>query len=511
MSENSTPFSTRQMYLLGSGDEERCEYDFSILPYEDYNKFFYALPNILYKRLKSVHFTCSFFYDYRRDGRHSRKRELVIADSIFYHRPKYIRYLIKILSQVLPKSKTLVELEISDIKINPKLLDKLFTAIGNSPQIKSIKFSEVPIGDELFKKLLSHLTPIQIESLNLNNTSLTPKSLRNVNKFIERKSAAGNANSIKNIEITQDDFPNQMKTVKRKVKQTKNVDDDWDSNPQWQTHDMPVTEGITFDTVDTTKENKTSTQEDHVIVTSPSKDAPNKVDSEDDNSDYDYNSGADPAVNTVSMPGSKDNTHTIPSSKDTTQTIPSPKDTTQTLPTSPKEDTYTKSTLVEETYTKPSLVEETYTKPSLLDDTYTKPESQEQYVKDTASTSTADPERNMIIQKLMEETLIEANKAVDDASLIGKKTITAEGTSEAISIEEVAINAVDHSSEEINERDLFLDSENHDESNLKVTDSDDQDNVEEEEEDITEIIEQYEDVYTFVTENETSTRGSNAN
>ncbi|EAX89371.1 hypothetical protein TVAG_439910 [Trichomonas vaginalis G3] len=483
MSDSPQPFTTRQMYILGNGNEERCSYDFSLLAFEDYTKFFYALPNILYKRVKSVCFNNTFYSDYSRDGRHSRKRELLIFDSIFYQKPRYIKYLIKILTRVLPQTKTLEEIEFADIKINPDLLNKLFEAIGKSPNIKSIKFSEVPIGDDLFKKLLKHLSPYQIESLNMFNTSLTPKSLHLVNKFIEQADEDKTlTKTLKTIDINQDDFPaKRLKQIKsRKIDDDEK--DDWDSEPQWATMQNPVTEGMTLPSLETTKD-KSSThtreevsgEEEEENTNSNEEIKRTNVSSKSDSENI-KNSDEEPVYHTVST----DKTPTTPEEK-------------------PEKDSdshsHTKSVESHNSLdNSPSKNEEP---PSKDESTKTPTKDFESHT----STSTNDPERNLIIHKLMEETFIEANRAVEDASLLGNKSITAEGNPEPISIEERAIDPIpiESNSSDIDEKDLFVDSEPHDAQNLKVTDSETKDE-EEEYKDYTEIIDQYEDVYTLVSE-----------
>ena len=139
-------YPCQTMYRIGGGDYEHLHFDFSFIPYEQYTHFFNSLPNIIYKKCKNIRFSCDFEYQYSEKVKNEKKRnpkkEQLIDESIAGIRPKFLPYLIKILTRILPRTTRLEKIHISCMRIKPELLEKLIDAIG---QIGLLKVSISPM------------------------------------------------------------------------------------------------------------------------------------------------------------------------------------------------------------------------------------------------------------------------------------------------------------------------------------------------------------------------------
>ena len=52
-------FTIEELYKLGNGDEHLCTYDFSEIPAKYYEKFFWPLSNLVYKKVDELRFNCN--------------------------------------------------------------------------------------------------------------------------------------------------------------------------------------------------------------------------------------------------------------------------------------------------------------------------------------------------------------------------------------------------------------------------------------------------------------------
>ena len=184
--EETPVFSTRGMYKFGGGDEHFVSYDFSILNYEKFEPFFNTLPNMIYKKIERVSFSCQLDAECGKAGKVDQKRLDTLKDSILLKKPTFLPYLIKILTKTLPKTKRLISLEFVSMKIPSDLMIALFDAIGTCKTLQRLYFKNVKTKDEDFQHLLKLISPYQYKSISFINCSLTSASFEAIKEFIER-------------------------------------------------------------------------------------------------------------------------------------------------------------------------------------------------------------------------------------------------------------------------------------------------------------------------------------
>lgn len=240
------------MYLVGNGNQEKCSFDFSLLSFDEYKPFFNGLPNFIFKKCKHIKLCNDFYYEYKKDGRHSKRREQIIGASIMYNHPTYLQYLTKIIKRVVPKSLHLETLEFSNIKIPSKYINTICHAVANSTSVINIIFSDVPIGDRGFNELLNNVSPYQIQTITVRNGGLTAKVTDMVRDFLnKRPHNASIVRSIKEINIEQQGFPpEELEIIKQQIAAVQKDDDDWDSGNQWESRVIPQTEYFESSTID---------------------------------------------------------------------------------------------------------------------------------------------------------------------------------------------------------------------------------------------------------------------
>lgn len=180
-------FSTEMMYYVGNGDESLCTYDFSILPVKLYERFFNGLPNMLYKKLTKVVFSADLLAEHNKNDSLSDRKLKAVIDSIAYKKENYLQYLLKILIELLPKSKTLKSLTLSSFDIEPRLLRKLFRAISESKTLECIHFKNIFTEDQDFEFLLENINPYKYKEVSFINCGLTSKSFDAITQFIQMK------------------------------------------------------------------------------------------------------------------------------------------------------------------------------------------------------------------------------------------------------------------------------------------------------------------------------------
>ena len=175
------------MYEIGGGDKHFCSFDFSILPDEQYEKFFNSLPNLLYKKLEKVSFNCDFQFSYASSGKTSVRKENLISESIANKKPKFIPYLTKILKFVLPKSKTLKSIEFSAMHIPRGMLSIILSSISKSKSLDSVIFKNIQIHDDYVVRFLSDISPYQYYEVSFPNCGLTSACYPAIKSFIRQR------------------------------------------------------------------------------------------------------------------------------------------------------------------------------------------------------------------------------------------------------------------------------------------------------------------------------------
>ena len=184
-------YPTKIVYQIGRGNSQFCDFDFSIIPNDQYEKLFNSFPNFLYKKVEAVSFNCNFEYEYQQLGRKSTKRENLISDSIANNKPKFIPYLVKILKIVLPKTKSLHSIEFASMKISRSIMPKLLNILATNRQIDTIIFRNVPTSDDHFIRFLGSATPYVLKKVAFNGCGLTSVSFPAIKTFLKQRAPKG--------------------------------------------------------------------------------------------------------------------------------------------------------------------------------------------------------------------------------------------------------------------------------------------------------------------------------
>ena len=211
-------FSTNTMYEIGEGNELKVHFDFSKIEFNIYNEFFNTLPNFLLKKIKSVLFSNNFL-------KNNNENNLIIQNSIFLNKKKYLQYLIKILSRILPQTNNLESLNFSNLNIPKQEFNVLINSIGSSKSLNSLSFNNIEISNENFNNLLNLISPYQYIELNFNNCNLNNSNFNLIKNFITLKPITSKQiyRKIKYFNIENNSFNNeQLKIISNLIEEAKN-------------------------------------------------------------------------------------------------------------------------------------------------------------------------------------------------------------------------------------------------------------------------------------------------
>ena len=190
-----TKFTIKDLYKIGNGNSSLCKFDFSLLDSELYHSFFEVLPTFLYKKIENVIFTCELFFQEEKAIHKNNRKQEIIKSSIYSKNPNFIPFLIKILKNVLPKTKILQEISFSMMKIPESQYIDLFMALsGPSPTLESVHFSDISFTPILFKNCISLLNPYQYKDISFIKCGLTSDSLPEIYNFFKQKPLSSNIN-----------------------------------------------------------------------------------------------------------------------------------------------------------------------------------------------------------------------------------------------------------------------------------------------------------------------------
>lgn len=174
----------QEMLEIGQRDDEKdfCHFDFSSINDNYYDPFFHSLPKIILKKIKMVKFSCDKQVENNIDD------ELDINYSIAVNSPRYMQYLMKILRVVLPMTKTLVYLELSNIDIPEVHQIVLFQEMSKCKSLKQFITKNVPLTNNAFAILLKLISPYQYQILSFSQTNLSSPVFMRIYKFLKKNS-----------------------------------------------------------------------------------------------------------------------------------------------------------------------------------------------------------------------------------------------------------------------------------------------------------------------------------
>lgn len=175
--------SPDEMNDLASEEDGIINFDFSMISSDKYEQFFHSLPNFLYKKCKAVCFSC----DFAKNAKSGSEKETIWYQSIAVMKPKFLKYLFKILRNVLPKSKSLCYLGFSNLDIPDKLLLTLMQYISTYKSLDSLSFKNTVISDENFAYIMKHTSPYKFKKFEFIDAQIDSKVFYQIYKFLKRK------------------------------------------------------------------------------------------------------------------------------------------------------------------------------------------------------------------------------------------------------------------------------------------------------------------------------------
>ena len=180
-------YDTETMYSLCGGNSQLCSYDFSLIASTIYQPFFNTLPNIIYKKVAKLQFSCDAQYKIKTATKFNEQNHEVVSKSIFKQNPTFVAYLAKIVSVVLPKTKKLKSLQFSRIDFTQQQIRSIFKSIYLCKTLQSISFQHININDDDFIELLSHINPYQYAEITFFDCNLTSASFPAIKNFITKR------------------------------------------------------------------------------------------------------------------------------------------------------------------------------------------------------------------------------------------------------------------------------------------------------------------------------------
>ena len=180
-------FDTETMYSLCDGNSQLCAYDFSLIAGKLFQPFFNTLPNIIYKKVVKLQFSCDAQYKVKKARKFNEHNHDVVSKSIFKLNPTFAPYLAKIVSKVLPLTKRLKSIQFSRIDFTQDQIRSIFTAIYHCKTLQSISFQHINVDDDDFIELLSHINPYQYAEITFFDCNLSSKSFQAIKAFITKK------------------------------------------------------------------------------------------------------------------------------------------------------------------------------------------------------------------------------------------------------------------------------------------------------------------------------------
>ena len=185
--EKPVIYKIGQMYKMGHGDMVSCNFDFSEISTDDYQGFFNGLPQLLYKKVKTVRFCVDKYRSAERRGSTNDRELREIEYSIKGSNPNYARYLSKIIWRVLPRSKLLYSLTIDGIPVSHDDFEKIVNSVIRCRSIREISFLNTEVSNDDFISFVSTVSPYRLEKIEFQNCRLSSDVYDAVCEFLNRQ------------------------------------------------------------------------------------------------------------------------------------------------------------------------------------------------------------------------------------------------------------------------------------------------------------------------------------
>ena len=215
----SKPYREARMYELGRGNKNACVFDFSRISIDDYYGFFNGLPNMVYKKCKSLTFNTELDIKDREDETTSEEKR-ILNNSIMVLKPRFSHFLYKILNQTMPKSKELNEVIVYDVKIPSNYFSDFVTSLARSRFLRVIELHGITIPDEHAALMFEKLSPFKFTRIVASNCNISSHLYRAVLAFLSQEVPEGKKWKLEVLDLSENFFvPKQMAEIARLLKQ----------------------------------------------------------------------------------------------------------------------------------------------------------------------------------------------------------------------------------------------------------------------------------------------------
>jgi hypothetical protein len=170
------------MYKLGDGGPDSCNFDFSCIPGDLFDKFFGSLPNFIWKACSSIRFSL----DLNIQSANDRTPPDELESSIYYTQQHFSHWLFKILNETVPKSRTLKSLSLTHIHIPNHYFKGFIMACSRSSVLDSLEIQSTSISDEQAAFIFQKLSPFQLKDLILIDCRIPPSVFEDVSTFLHQ-------------------------------------------------------------------------------------------------------------------------------------------------------------------------------------------------------------------------------------------------------------------------------------------------------------------------------------
>lgn len=222
---DNKPYRDARMYELGRGNRDRCVFDMSRISIDDYYGFFGGLPNVVYKKCKSITFNTDLdIKDRERDT--TEEEQEIVKRSILGLKPRFSHYLMKILNQTLPKSKELNELILREIKIPTSYFSDFMASLARSRFLRVIELHGMTISDESASLMFQKLSPFKFTRIVATECNISSHLFAEVCDYLKQEIPEGKRWKLEYLDLSDNFFSeSQMKTFQKLLRRRTHPDE----------------------------------------------------------------------------------------------------------------------------------------------------------------------------------------------------------------------------------------------------------------------------------------------